>query len=144
MKELIKAIRSRVNMSQGQFASALGTTPISITRWENGKSMPNQMAQNNLYQFCKSQGIDVADLVTEILCYEHNIDDNRRILYHGSKKGIDGKIAPISRAECDFGQGFYMGMIRPMASGTNFREITTFRACRFLKHSRLASGEGCI
>lgn len=109
MKELIKAIRSKVNMSQEQFASALGTTPISITRWENGKSTPNQMAQNNLYQFCKSQEIDVADLVTKILCYEHNTDDNRCILYHGSKKGIDGKIAPISRAECDFGQGFYMG-----------------------------------
>ena len=109
MKELIKAIRSKTNMNQEQFASALGTTPISITRWENGKSTPNQMAQNNLYQFCKSQGIDVANLVTEILYHEHTTDANRHILYHGSKKGIDGKIAPISRAECDFGQGFYMG-----------------------------------
>lgn len=33
-------------------------------------------------------------------------------LYHGSKSGIKGDIAPISRAKCDFGQGFYMGTER--------------------------------
>lgn len=33
-------------------------------------------------------------------------------LYHGSKSGIKGTIAPISRGRCDFGQGFYMGTDR--------------------------------
>lgn len=33
-------------------------------------------------------------------------------LYHGSKSGIKGNIAPISRNRCDFGQGFYMGTDR--------------------------------
>lgn len=107
MKDLIRSIRAKANMNQEQFASALGTTAVSINRWENGKTIPNQMAQTNLHQFCKTQGIDVADLVTELLQYEHT--DNRNIFYHGSKKGIAGKIAPISHEECDFGQGFYMG-----------------------------------
>ena len=31
------------------------------------------------------------------------------VLYHGSKKGLTGEIAPISREQCDFGKGFYMG-----------------------------------
>ena len=30
-------------------------------------------------------------------------------LYHGSKAGIVGAIAPTSRSCCDFGRGFYMG-----------------------------------
>lgn len=30
-------------------------------------------------------------------------------LYHGSKSGIVGEIAPTSRERCDFGKGFYMG-----------------------------------
>ncbi|MDO4555128.1 MAG: DUF3990 domain-containing protein [Lachnospiraceae bacterium] len=34
------------------------------------------------------------------------------ILYHGSKAGIQGRIAPISRKRCDFGKGFYMGTER--------------------------------
>lgn len=109
MKDLIKMIRSQANMNQEQFASALGTTTVSINRWENGKAIPNQMAQTNLHQFCKSQGIDVSDLVTEMLSYEHTENDGRNIFYHGSKKGIVGDISPISREECDFGQGFYMG-----------------------------------
>ncbi len=33
-------------------------------------------------------------------------------LYHGSKSGICGSIAPVSRECCDFGKGFYMGTIR--------------------------------
>ena len=33
-------------------------------------------------------------------------------LYHGSKSGIQGAIAPISRSRCDFGKGFYMGTDR--------------------------------
>lgn len=37
------------------------------------------------------------------------MDKNIKILYHGSRGGIEGDIKPISRARCDFGQGFYMG-----------------------------------
>ncbi len=33
-------------------------------------------------------------------------------LYHGSKSGLHGAIAPISRKHCDFGKGFYMGTER--------------------------------
>lgn len=41
-------------------------------------------------------------------------DNNNEIvtLYHGSKSGIHGPIAPVSRGRCDFGKGFYMGTDR--------------------------------
>jgi transcriptional regulator with XRE-family HTH domain len=107
MKDLIKAIRSAANMNQEQFASALGTTPLSINRWENGKTLPNRMAQTQLYNFCKEYAIDVAQLIIDTKAYGDT--DNKLVLYHGSKKGIVGDIAPISRSECDFGSGFYMG-----------------------------------
>lgn len=54
MKDLIKAIRTAANMNQEQFASSLGTTPLSINRWENGKTLPNRMAQTQLYNFAKN------------------------------------------------------------------------------------------
>ena len=107
MKDLIKAIRFAANMNQEQFASALGTTPLSINRWENGKTLPNRMAQTQLYNFCKERAIDVTQLIIETKTYADT--DNKLVLYHGSKKGIIGNIAPISRDECDFGSGFYMG-----------------------------------
>ena len=107
MKDLIKAIRSAANMNQEQFAATLGTTALSINRWENGKTLPNRMAQTQLYNFCKEHAIDVAQLIIDTKAYGDT--DNKLVLYHGSKKGIDGEIAPISRNECDFGSGFYMG-----------------------------------
>ena len=107
MKELIKAIRSAANMNQEQFASARGTTPLSINRWENGKTLPNRMAQTQLYNFCKERELDVVEIIVN--AKEYTDENNKLVLYHGSKKGIDGDIAPISRGECDFGKGFYMG-----------------------------------
>lgn len=107
MKNLIKAIRSAANMNQEQFASALGTTTLSINRWENGKTLPNRMAQTQIYNFCREREIDVVELIIETKAYSNA--DNKLVLYHGSKKGIDGDISPISRNECDFGKGFYMG-----------------------------------
>lgn len=107
MKDLIKAIRTAANMNQEQFASSLGTTPLTINRWENGKTLPNRMAQTQLYNFCKERSIEVAKLIVDTKAYAGT--DNKLILYHGSKKGITGDVAPISREECDFGRGFYMG-----------------------------------
>lgn len=107
MKDLIKFIRAEANMSQEDFAACLGTTVSSINRWENGKAVPNKMAQKQMYQFCLEREIDIAGRIVKSKEYEHT--DDRLILYHGSKYGIVGDIAPISREECDFGRGFYMG-----------------------------------
>lgn len=42
--------------------------------------------------------------------YYKNIDTFNIILYHGSKKGIQGKISPDkSESKTDFGNGFYLG-----------------------------------
>ncbi len=107
MNELIKYIRASANLNQEQFASALGTTAQSINRWENGKTIPSRMAQKQIYQFCLGNHIHISDHI--IKAKEYAPSEDKLILYHGSKKGIQGDIAPISREECDFGRGFYMG-----------------------------------
>ena len=67
-----------VNMNQEQFAECLGTTVLSINRWENGKTEPNKMAQKQLYQFCKDNSIDLANMIIESKTYEDT--DNKLIL----------------------------------------------------------------
>lgn len=49
-------------------------------------------------------------------------------LYHGSKKGIKGKIEPVSRVNCDFGKGFYMGTekYQPLTLICNFPDATMY------------------
>lgn len=107
MDKLIKTIRQNANMSQEQFAKALGTTTLSINRWENGKTQPSKMAQVQLFEFCKKNNIDLFGYIAQQV--KRAPDDERLIAYHGSKKGISGDIAPTSRESCDFGKGFYLG-----------------------------------
>lgn len=94
-------------MNQEQFAKALGTTALSINRWENGKTKPNKMAQTQLFEFCRRNSIDLSDFIAKQI--RRDTDDEGLIVYHGSKKGIDGRVAPSSRESCDFGKGFYLG-----------------------------------
>ena len=107
MKELIKSIRASANMNQEEFAKELGTTVASINRWENGKSVPKKLAQTQLYNFCKDHEIDLASIILKQKTWNQLSD--KTIVYHGSKNGITGSIQPLSRSQCDFGKGFYMG-----------------------------------
>lgn len=107
MDKLIKTIRQSTGMNQEQFAKALGTTTLSINRWENGKTQPNKMAQTQLFEFCKRNNIDMFDFVVKQI--KRELDGDMLIVYHGSKKGLQDKIEPISREFCDFGKGFYLG-----------------------------------
>lgn len=114
MHEMIKAIRVQSGLSQADFADALRVSFSTVNRWENGKVIPNQLAQRSVYEFARSKEIPVADMVYEKI---RNIEaavplqEGRQLLYHGSKSGISGAIAPVSREHCDFGRGFYMGTI---------------------------------
>jgi hypothetical protein len=83
-----------------------------VNRWENGRAVPTKLAQAKLYDYCKEQGVPVYQFVLDKIANEVadvKLEDGRILLYHGSKSGIVGNIAPKSREMCDFGKGFYMG-----------------------------------
>ncbi len=109
MQTLIKQIRTYLNMSQTDFAQQLNVTFATVNRWENGRAVPNKLAQSKIYDLCKLKGVPVCDMTIARMTGEKIANGDVVRLYHGSKKGIDGDIAPISRSECDFGSGFYMG-----------------------------------
>ena len=111
-QDLIKKIRSHMNMNQTEFAELLNVTFATVNRWENGRTLPNKLAQDKIYDLCKEYDVPVYDMVLEKIeaaseSIEH--EKGRVLLYHGSKSGIEGDIAPKSRKQCDFGEGFYMG-----------------------------------
>ena len=109
MQTLIKQIRTYLNMSQTDFAQQLNVTFATVNRWENGRAVPNKLAQSKIYDLCKLKGVPVCDMTIARMTGEEITSGDVVRLYHGSKKGINGEIAPISRTECDFGSGFYMG-----------------------------------
>ena len=112
MKEIIKKIRIYLQMSQTEFAEHLNVTFATVNRWENGKAAPNKLAQSGIYELCKQNNVPVYEMIIEKIRDQVKtivLEENRIILFHGSKSGIEGNIAPKSRKQCDFGQGFYMG-----------------------------------
>ena len=112
MQKLIKQIRAYLNVSQTEFAEQLNVTFQTVNRWENGRAVPNKLAQSKMFDFCKEKHIPVYDMTLKRIAEESEaikLDTNRVLLYHGSKSGIEGPIEPKSRKQCDFGKGFYMG-----------------------------------
>lgn len=112
MKELVKKIRLHMNMNQTEFAEQLKVTFATINRWENGHALPNRLAQLRMYDLCKEYKVPVYDMLMgkiNAALEEIELEEGRVLLYHGSKSGIEGEIAPKSRKQCDFGEGFYMG-----------------------------------
>ena len=112
MKDLMKEIRAYLNMSQTEFAEFLNISFATVNRWENGRAVPNKLAQSALYELCKAYNVPVYNMVIDKIKKASDsvkLDEGRVLLYHGSKSGIIGTIEPKSRSKCDFGKGFYMG-----------------------------------
>ena len=98
MQILIKQIREHLNISQTELAEQLNVTFATVNRWENGRAVPNKLAQTKLYEICKENDAPVYDItLSRIANAAENISlsEGRKLLYHGSKSG--------------FGKGFYMG-----------------------------------
>ena len=83
-----------------------------LPRWENGRAIPNRLAQSRIYELCKEKSVSVYDMTLQRIqgvAQAVKLEAGRVLLYHGSKSGIEGAIEPKSRKQCDFGKGFYMG-----------------------------------
>lgn len=112
MEMLIKQIRTYLNMSQSEFAEQLNVTFATVNRWENGRAVPNKLAQSAMFDLCKEKSVPVYEMTLRKIAEAAKLvklDAGRILLYHGSKAGIEGAIEPYSRKQCDFGKGFYMG-----------------------------------
>ena len=99
-------------MSQTEFAKQLNVTFQAVNRWENGRALPNKLAQSKMFDLCREKQLPVYDMILKKITDESKamkLDSNRVLLYHASKSGIEGTIEPKSRKQCDFGKGFYMG-----------------------------------
>lgn len=112
MRDLIKQIRIHMDMSQAEFAERLKVSFATVNRWENGRALPNRLAQSQIYDLCVTNQVPVYDMILQNIrgmADAIHAQSDRMVLYHGSKSGIEGRIAPRSRSKCDFGKGFYMG-----------------------------------
>ena len=108
IQKLIKQIRTYLNTSQTEFAEQLNVTFQTVNRWENGRAVPNKLAQLKIFDLCREKYVPVYDMTLKRIEEESKaikLDADRVLLFHGSKSGIEGTIEPKSRKQCDFGRG---------------------------------------
>lgn len=122
--DIVKDIRSRLNLSQSELAERLGISFATVNRWEKGRCEPSKIAIKAIRSLCAHNNIDYSQ-------YEGNSivsSDDIVTLYHGSKFEIEGSILPSSRDKCDFGKGFYMGTERsqPLTLICNFEQAKLY------------------
>ena len=122
--DIIKDIRSRLNLSQTELAEKLGVSFATLNRWEKGHHEPSKIALGNIKRLCAGNNIDYAQFEGNRIVTSNEVVT----LYHGSKAGIVGDIAPTSREHCDFGKGFYMGteMSQPLTLICNYPEAKLY------------------
>ena len=58
--EFLKQLRKEKNMTQEQFAEKLGVTNRSVSRWENGKTMPDY---SMFPMICETLGVSISELL---------------------------------------------------------------------------------
>lgn len=119
----IYEIRKQLGYSQEELASELGVSFSSVNRWENKRIVPSILVQEKLLTVAIDNNINVLDIVKNRINSEM-VNEDKLILFHGSKEGINGDIKPISKDRCDFGRGFYMGdnPVQPLTLTCDFKD----------------------
>lgn len=56
----IRAMRTRLSMTQEEFAQALGITVSTVNRWENGHSEPSKLARATISRLAQRHTVVVS------------------------------------------------------------------------------------
>ena len=108
ISEDIKAIREILSLTQSELATKLGVQQITISRCESGKTVASSKLLELVYNFAFENDIELGRL--KEMLWKENIKKDHKLLFHGAKESFNGLISiDKSRANNDFGKGFYAG-----------------------------------
>ena len=104
----LRAIREILGMTQAELAQRLDVEQVTISRNELGNTAASGKFMEQVYEFAFKKGIRINKL--KEMFWKESIDTQYTLLFHGAKSEINGDInIRKSRANNDFGQGFYAG-----------------------------------
>ncbi|WP_366931699.1 helix-turn-helix transcriptional regulator [Nostoc sp. NOS(2021)] len=67
ISDLIRELRQQLDLSQEKFAAKLGVSLRTVNRWENGSTVPSQMALKLIEEMLQKMGKPGKRLVNEYL-----------------------------------------------------------------------------
>jgi len=57
LSEILKSIRTELNITQTELAKAVHVSFSTVNRWENKKVIPNRMARVLILDFCEKRNV---------------------------------------------------------------------------------------
>ncbi len=104
----IQSIREILGLSQEELSNAVELDQEIVSAIEANRGEPSIKSVEKIYSYAFSKDIKLNKL-KEMLAKD-DLNHNEKLLFHGSKNEIDGKIdIHHGRSNNDFGQGFYAG-----------------------------------
>ena len=104
----LQLVRDMVGMLQEDLAKELNVGIATVNRWENGETHAADINIEKFYDFVYKRGIELNAIKAQF--YQEELGRGEKLLFHGSKKGIEGKLSlGLSKNSNDFGAGFYCG-----------------------------------
>lgn len=109
LKTDIEYIAQVLNISKSDLAEELGLNYSTIYRWINNGTIPEKRSIELIYDYAYKNNVRINKIYSQ-LCLEENDSKTSMIIYHGSKKGIEGQLSfSYSKINNDFGIGIYFG-----------------------------------
>ena len=109
LEEDIELVQELLCVDSRSLSDSLGISRMTLNRWSKHPEQASRQKLEAFYGYAFSQGIHLNEIHAQLFIEEAR---SRGLvpLFHGSKRGIDGPLAiGASRADNDFGQGFYCG-----------------------------------
>lgn len=108
-QEDVLLIQEVLGLSRRELARQIGVGSATLERWVRGVVQPSRQGLASLYGFAFRRGVPLNRIKAQ-LRKEELEKTGYRLLFHGSKSGIEGPLSlTASRANNDFGRGFYCG-----------------------------------
>ncbi|MCC5656141.1 helix-turn-helix domain-containing protein [Nostoc sp. XA010] len=76
ISDLIRELRQQLDLSQEKFAAKLGVSLRTVNRWENGSTVPSQMALKLIEEMLQKMGQPGKRLLNEYLLKAEQREDS--------------------------------------------------------------------
>ncbi|WP_100897836.1 helix-turn-helix domain-containing protein [Nostoc flagelliforme] len=76
ISDLIRELRQQLDLSQEKFAAKLGVSLRTVNRWENGSTVPSQMALKLIEEMLHKMGEPGKRLLNEYLLKAEQREDS--------------------------------------------------------------------
>ena len=106
LKKDIESIRELYGLSKEDYANKVGLSRMNINRYENGTIQPTISSLEKIYSFPYSQGFRL-NRAKELLFIDNK--KGNKLLFHGSKYGLETINPKHLIGTKDFGGGLYLG-----------------------------------